>query len=378
MNILTLIPSLSKEHNDNASLFVRLTEEGNKLCIIAGRSLLLKGKGNLPEREEWNEIQIYRPYRDLSDALLHPSKLTSLTNVIREFNPDVIFCCQELNMRAAITARKFLGKRIPVVLLVEDAGRIASGEHYASLKARVALIALLRVTKGRRFWNWLLGHADAIITCQPNDVPNLDRLRGQRRGLFVPWCTELPSGFSPTQTKLRRGIYVGSMNPRKNTMEFKQTIPEILEHTPTEEFVVIGSGRDAHIIPELQQRFGKRLVHIPGVTRIEALRLISASSYGYNPAKPPLGVWGFTLDCWGAGTPVVVTHDDGYVEPMRNAILSNPHDIAEAVNGLLSDPELSNKLIKNGLETYREHSPKIVAAALNQLFNQVVSNPTTK
>jgi glycosyltransferase involved in cell wall biosynthesis len=166
------------------------------------------------------------------------------------------------------------------------------------------------------------------------------------------------------------------MHPKKNTMEFKQTIPEILEHTPTEEFVIIGNGRDARIIPELQQRFGKRLVHIPGVTRAEALRLISSSSYGYLPAKQ--GIWGFPLDCWGTGTPLIVTHDDGYVDHMRNAILSNPHDIAQAVNRLLSDPELSSKIIKNGLETFSEHSPKIVAAAVNQLFQQVVSNPTTK
>lgn len=378
LNILVLIPGISKEHNDNASLFVHLAKNDNKICVIAGRSLALKGSGYLPEREEWDGVQIYRPYRDLYDAFRFPGKLISLTNVIREFRPHVIFCMQEMNMRSAIIARKLLGKSIPVVLLVEDAGRIASGEYYASLKARMALIAMLRVTKGHGFWNWLQGHTDAIITCQPNDVVNLNRLTRQVKVVFLPWCSELPSEFSPSQEKVRRGIYVGSLHPKKNTAEFKQTIPEILENSPTDEFVVIGRGQDARIIEELRERFEDRLVHIPGVTRLDALRLISSSSYGYSPAKPPIGAWGFTLDCWGVGTPLIVTHYDGYVEPMRNAILSSPPDVSDAVNGLLSNSELSRRLVMNGLETYRGHSPKIVATALNQIFQQVVSDPIRK
>jgi len=365
---------MSRTYNENAYLLEYLRSKGNELCVVSGRSLAFKGGGKLPPEEDMNGIPILRLYRNYLHAFLFPyTHLAALLRITRQFRPDLIFCSVEINMRIASLINRFY--RIPIVLQVEDAGRIASGESYSSLKSRVAFAAV-GVPSGRNYWKWLVKRAQCIITLHPRDQDKLPELRSRDTPCyFVPWCSQIPSGYYAAPKVAGRGIYCGSLRDVKNTLEFGVTIPMLLDQTRTKEFVIIGGGASRHVglVRRLQRKYGERIRFVPGdLPRTKVLELISSCDYGYTPVRK--GGWGFILDCWAVGTPLVMTHnDDGYVSTMSNALVSNSvFDLPSTVELLYTDHMLCQKLRQNGFESYREHSPEAVGSRILSIFDETL------
>jgi hypothetical protein len=364
---------MSRTYNENAYLLEYLKSKGNQLCVVSGRSLAFKGGGKLPPEEDMDGIPILRLYRNYLHAFLFPySQLAALLRVVRQFKPDLIFCSAEINMRIASLINRFY--RIPVVLQVEDAGRIASGESYGSLKPRIAFAAV-GVPSGRNFWKWLVKRTQCVITLHPRDQEKLSELRSTYTPCyFVPWCSQIPPGYHAGTKVVGRGIYCGSLRDVKNTLEFGVTIPMLLDQTRTKEFVIIGGGTSRHVglVRKLQKKYGERIRFVPGdLPRTKVLELISSSDYGYTPVKK--GGWGFILDCWAVGTPLVMTHNDDYVIPMFNALVSNSlSDLPSTVELLYTNHLLRQKLRRKGFESYREHSPEAVGSRMLSIFEETL------
>jgi glycosyltransferase involved in cell wall biosynthesis len=357
---------MNKQVNDNAYMLIRLHEKGANLAIIAGMSMGLKGTGNLPAFENMDGIPIYRLYKNLQDMFLFPNKgLSKILKIAQDLKPDVIFCSQELNMRLALLIQKFIKK--PIVLLVEDAGRILSGEAYTSPKIKAAML-FFGIPSGPRFWGWLCEKSNILITCNPRDEQKLGLLSQYSKPVFyLPWPSHVPTDLaskSPRETG--RGIYVGSLYPFKNTQEFEKTLPLILEKTKTKEFIVVGAGPHTPIIKTLHQKYGPVINYIDYLSRTDALKLISTSYYAYSPVK--IGGWGFIGDCWSVGTPIVMTHnDDDYVINGENALLAKDFaGLVENINFLLESKEVFDKLQLNGFKEYGKRKADVVG---DQLFN---------
>ena len=311
---------MSKQVNDNAYMLIRLHDLGVKLLIVACKDLGLKGEGNLPAYENMNGIDIHRLYETSRDMFLFPSKkLNRILEIAKELNPDLIFCDQELNMRLALLIQKSLKK--PIVLVVEDAGRILSGETYNSRKMK-SVMSFFGMSHGSKFWSWLCEKADVLITCCPRDQQILGQLAKHNKPVFyLPWPSYVPSDFKCSSTREKsRGVYIGSLYPFKNTQEFEKTLPLILEKTKTQQFIVVGPGPHASIIKDLEQRYGEAIRYVNQLPRTEALKLISSSYYAYSPVK--IGGWGFIGDCWSMNTPLVMTHNDDYVNNYVNALVA--------------------------------------------------------
>jgi len=274
-------------------------------------------------------------------------------------------------MRLALELQKFI--KVPIVLLVEDAGRIYSGEAYKSFRSNF-LITSMGVPIGPRFCRWLCNKAAAIITCHPKDKNMLDSLSQFEKPIyFLPWPTSLPSNFrSPSEKKKYRGIFVGSLWPAKNTQEFEITLPRILRETYTKEFVVIGPGPQVKIIQNLQRNTKEAVKHIFGVPRHEALRMIAESYYAYTPVL--VGGWGFIGDCWSVKTPLVMSHNDNYVINNVNALVSkNCDSLIMNINKLYENKECYEALIQNGLEESNKRTAKAVANKLYKIFKRTLS-----
>ena len=367
MNVLCIYPGMDKQVNDNAYMLIRLREKGVKLAIVASRSMGLKGEGNLPAYENMDGIDIYRLYENLQDMFLFPRKgLKKILEVVEDLEPDLIFCSQELNMRLALLIQKTVKK--PIVLLVEDAGRIFSGEAHSSQKIRGAMF-LFGIPSGPNFWPWLCEKANALITCSPSDQQNLAQLSKHNRPVFyLPWPSYMPSDLECVSTKEKgRGVYVGSLYPFKNTQEFEKTIPLILEKTRTEQFVVVGTGPHAPIIKNLELKHGGAIRSIDHLSRTEALRLIANSYYAYSPVK--IGGWGFIGDCWSAGTPIVMTHNDDYVTDEVNALVAKDgFSLVKVINRLYGDAEIYEKLQTNGYKEYEKRKADVVGDELYNIF----------
>jgi len=142
--------------------------------------------------------------------------LSKVLDVARELNPDIIFCYQELNMRLALSVQKVLKK--PIVLLVEDAGRIFSGEAYPSLKMKCIMNVFGIPSSGPNFWSWLCEKSAALITCHPRDQENLFTLSKLKKPVYyLPWPSQIPNVDSTEVREKNRGIYVGTLSRPKNT-----------------------------------------------------------------------------------------------------------------------------------------------------------------
>ena len=372
LNILCIFPGMSKLVNDNAHMLIRLQEKGAKIVIVTGQSLGLKGKGNLPAYEDMDGVKIYRLYKNPQEMFLFPKRrLSQILKIAEDLKPDLIFCDQELNMRLAVLIQKSVKK--PLVLMVEDAGRILDGEFYNSSKTRVAM-SLFGIPTGPKFWSWLCEKANALITCSPRDQQNLSLLSKHNKPVFyLPWPSYIPKDFEYAPTREKGvGLYIGSLYPFKNTQEFEKTLPIILEKSKTKKFVVVGSGPQALMIKKLEDKYGNALSYIDHLPRTEALKLISSSYFAYSPVK--IGGWGFIGDCWSMRTPIVMTHnDDDYVIDGVNALVAkDENDIVSQINRLFNDTELYQKLQKNGYEEYEKRKADVVGDKLYSMLTKVL------
>ncbi len=118
---------MSKQVNDNAYMLIRLHDKGVNWQLLPVGLWVKREKVIFHHMKIWTGIQIYRLYENAKDMFLFPSKkLNRILEIAKDLKPDLIFCDQELNMRLALLIQKYLKK--PIVLMVEDAGRIFSGE----------------------------------------------------------------------------------------------------------------------------------------------------------------------------------------------------------------------------------------------------------
>lgn len=360
-----------KQRNDNAFMLIKLQDKGVKLAIIASKSLGLKGTGQLSSYEDMDGIPIYRLYRQHREMVLFPyTKLKEVLQIAKSLKPDLIFCSQELNMRLALMLQRRL--KIPILLLVEDAGSILSGEAYKSLKAK-CMMRLVGIPMGRKFWSWLCQKASALITCHPRDKQILAEIsRYEKPVFYLPWPTYIPEDFKyPPLREKHRAVYVGSLYPFKNTQEFEWTLPRILKETCTKEFIVVGPGPHAKIVKNLQRETLGAVKYIQQLPRAEAMYLIASSYYAYTPVIK--GGWGFIGDCWSMKSPVVMTHNDNYVTNNVNALVAeNENALIQKINSLYEEPELYKKLQSNGYEESKRRSAEIVSSELYAIFKKTL------
>jgi glycosyltransferase involved in cell wall biosynthesis len=361
---------MNKQANDNAFMLTRLHERGMQVSIIAGRSMALKGSGTLPIYENMDGIAIHRLYKSPQDMFFFPNKvLNKVIDVAKELNPDLIFCSQELNMRLALSIQKILKK--PIVLLVEDAGRIFSGEAY-SLKMKYLMGIFGIPSSGPNFWSWLCQKSAALITCHPRDQKNLTALsKHQKPVYYLPWPSQISETMASEVKDGKRGIYVGSLYPFKNTGEFEWALPLILEKTKTEQFIIVGPGPHAPLIMKLKEKYGDAICYVDHMPRSDVLKLISSCYYAYTPVK--IGGWGFIGDCWGMRTPIVMTHNDDYVVNNGNALVAEGgNGLVTNINRLYKDAALYERLQSSGFEEYEKRKSIVVGDNLYKILNSVV------
>lgn len=361
------------ERCDNAHMLTRLIDRKVQMSIITSKTGDLKGKGSLPEYEDMSGIPVHRVFDRRMDMFTFPlGKIKRCLQIASDLTPDLIFCSQEYDMRLALELQKRF--HVPVVLLVEDAGRINSGENHISYKFDF-LMGVLGIPSGRKFWDWLCKRASAIITCHPKDKARLSELSNFHKPIYyLPWPTFVPAGFNySSPRKVTRGIYIGSLYPFKNTQVFEQTLPRILKETDTEEFLVIGPGPHAKMIKKLQEETKNAIKYYPSLSRLDALNMIASSYYAYTPVN--VGGWGFIGDCWSMKTPIVMSHNDQYVIGELNALVAkNEDDLISNINRLYDDPDLFLKLQQNGFEESKKRSANSVGDELYDIFETTLIN----
>jgi glycosyltransferase involved in cell wall biosynthesis len=318
-------------------------------------------------------IPIYRFYKDLYEMFMFPNKkIDKVLEVADKLKPDLIFCSQELNIRLALAIQSKINK--PIVLLVEDAGRISKGEFYNSIKMKALFRYFGIPTSGPSFWSWLSEKSATLITCHPRDELSLTKLSLHNKPVFyLPWPSFVNEDEYSTEKEDNTGIYVGSLYPFKNTQEFETTIPLILEKTPTKKFTIIGPGPHQPIVKKLEAKYGEKIAYYDNMPRSKTLKLISSCSFAYSPVK--VGGWGFIGDCWSVRTPIVMTHNDDYMVNNTNGLVSDDFKgLIENINRLYEDNSLYKKLQSNGYMEYENRKATLVGDKLYSILIQALNS----
>jgi glycosyltransferase involved in cell wall biosynthesis len=370
MNVLCIYPGMTKSRNDNAFVLTKLREKGVKLAVITGKSLDLKGVGQLPAYEDMDGIPIFRLYRNPRTMFVYPQeKLANVLQIVNSLKPDIIFCSQELNIRLAMAIKRYIN--VPIVLLVEDGGRILSGDVKLGVFNRT-FMPFFGLSNGPMFWQWLCQRVSAVITCHPRDKKLLKKLSQYGKPVYyLPWPTHLPDNCTFPSSREDRGVYVGSLYPFKNTQEFKKTLPRIIKETNTKQFIVVGPGPHAKIIKKLENQNPDSIKYVRELSRTDALSLIASSKYAYTPVVR--GGWGFIGDCWSMKTPIVMSSNDGYVTDSENALVANNENaLIDNINRLYNEPELFEKLQEKGYSESENRKAEIVSDGLYNILAKTI------
>lgn len=373
MRVLAIYPGMDKRFDANAYALIQLRRMGIELAVVTSRHSALKTRQLSPEYEDMERVSIHRMYRDFSEQTAWPVKKYDLVRELAtRFKPDLIFCSQQLNVPLAKRLKAEFG--LPIVLLLEFAWDpmllLGGRRHYLGLKPLAPLIA-------KHYWRSLCVSSDAIITCNPADRHHLDRLAVWGTPVhYVGWCNEKPEGVGRwAESKKRgRGIYAGSLQKRsfKNSEELIRIVPEVLRNTPTEEFVVIGNGSLAQEIRELEDQWKGRLKYIDELSRREVWELVAGSFYAYTPVR--FGGWGFIGDTWSARTPLVVTHNGYEFTDGKDAIISSPEGIGQAITELYRNDRLYGALQEGGESRYvHSHTAERAARDISRVFRDCLA-----
>lgn len=371
MRLLFVFHYCSPRINDIAWGPIYLGSQGHQILVLSSRHVkLLKGEHFAPEHEIIGSTEFFRPYAESMDLRRRPFSIWDrVRRKVEEFGPDAVIGFGEFACK--LPARISEDFQIPLFLYMEN---LRSGKIGLPIRGRTILaryMPWLLNALSRRFLGTLAKKAHGIMFAYYGDrhlIPDVEALG--TRVFYVPWCSEVGSATNEIERNKKTGIYIGSLEPFKNSAELITALPLILEETITEQFTVIGPGSLANEVQRLARHYGNRLEYIPSLPRADALNRLRASGYGFTPVRD-CGL-GFIGDCWGTGTPLVTTHDlDGFLDPHADAIVApNPNQVPRVINELLSSSALYQKYKHGGLI---RHQANYTGAAVGTQYIKVIN-----
>ncbi len=368
MKVLAIYPGLNPTFDEVAYVLPPLVAKGVAVEVVTSRVSALKSSEPGQAYENFQGVAIHRIFPSLR-ALSHEAEryLPQVREIADAFKPDVLL----VNSFHSLPLLEMLRPLYPVPVLL----RVESADPVQLLRRRYygGVPAIGRVAGRMRWWQ-VCGQVDALMSNDPADLPQLATLglRG-RRAYYAAHCAQRPAEWRPARER-RQGemIYVGSLIRHKNCERWLETVPAILERTPVERFVIIGRGPYAHIVKKLQARFGDRVEHVEGVTRIEALQRLSSAWFAYTESNSG---WGFLCDAWSTRTPVLCPQSTFSIVPGWTGMM--PQDVPAmlaSINRLYDDAEYYSTLQDGGALRYAsEHTADVVSRQYLQILREVVA-----
>lgn len=360
MNILLLTPGINKKFNDNYCAYKYIAKNRHRILAISNIENILKGSGVelSPEVESDGNISIFRVFKTLKEqkiCYLALKKYNVIKNIIKKFNPDIIFCENSFNMHIAVKIKKDF--HIPIVLALEvlfDWNRPYDIiGHQKFLKNKITGDMLGKIV-GFLFWKWLCNYSDEIISHCPGDQEKItELLRHRKQATYIPWPGKDLVFSEKVMRHQDRAVFIGSFAVHKNFNEFKIVLPELFSKTPLKEFYFVGSGYYLYVVDELRKLFPDKIKHISTMPRDECLKLISSSYFCYSPAVR--GGWGFIGDAWAMKTPIVATYNHYSFNDGIDSVVTDSERIVERINGLYNDSGYYKKLAIGGYRRFKDN-----------------------
>jgi glycosyltransferase involved in cell wall biosynthesis len=365
MRLLFIFPFCSKEINSISYGSIFLGNNGHNVLILTSQNAIsLKGKVQAPENEILNGTEFFRPYLWSDDMRTKTNyRKREVLEKIHMLDPELIYCFGITNYNLGKSLKKELN--IPLIYFLEY---IKEQPPFPRIKGQTLLRKLFPYAYNliaKDFLKKLLLLSDAIMYSYYGEIENAKaiELKEKKPIRYVPWCNEVDVKFKNTDIiKDNTAIYIGSIEPFKNSEDLIKSIPIILDNVDIEKFVIVGPGSLAENIIDLKEKYGDRIEYYKSMPRLDALQLIAKAKFSFTPVKD-CGL-GFIGDSWAVKTPLVTLYNlDGFIKDGIDALVINDiNKLPKYINNLLSNKEIYRNMQSNGYKRYVNYfSAKAIA-----------------
>lgn len=336
-------------------LAARLIERGHVVTVLA------PVRGNEAEafvRPVGRPVDI--PY-NASNAPIDPRPwvIRQIRDELRRFGPDLLHAHEPLTPSTSLWA--VLAASVPLVATFHSgAERSRLYDVAAPLLRRIARRIAVRIAvsdAAAAFAGARIGGAFEIV---PNGV-DVQRFAGAEPA-------DLGVG-----TKL---LFVGRLDERKGFPTAVRTFARLAAERPDLRLVVAGEGPDREALAGLGPELSDRVIMLGSVPNVDLPPFHAACDAYLGPAVGGESFGVVLVEAMSAGLPVIASDIAGYREVVRNGLdglLVPPRDpaaMAAAVDRVLSDENLADRLRNAGLERARGFDWSVVASRLEGIYER--------
>ena len=219
-------------------------------------------------------------------------------------------------------------------------------------------------------------------------IRNLRRIPMGVSGFDLP----ATSRVQKLREKYRQGsgpllLFLGRVVEEKGVGDVIRALTLLLPHFPDATAVIAGDGQDRARMETLARDLGvpDRVMFVGWVAAEEAPDYLSAADVFIGPSKPAPDGWveaqGLTYaEAMLARTPVIATPVGGIIDLVRHeetgllVSVSAPQEIAAAIQRLIEEPNLADRLSKAGHALVQEKFTRRVSAeAFSELFDSLLA-----
>jgi phosphatidylinositol alpha-mannosyltransferase len=280
---------------------------------------------------------------------------------LKAFGPDLIHAHEPLTLSTSLYA--VLRSPAPVVATFHAFAESSALYTVAApllrpvwkkLRARIAVSEAASRFVGKRFHDGL------------RVIPN-----GCDGALFAEAqpLESLPGG--------RRMLWVGRLDEQKGFPIAVRAFERLASEFPELSFVVVGEGRDRHVVSSLGVDARRRVVLVGSVSHRELPGYVAGADVFVAPAVGQESFGIVLVEAMAAGVPVVASDIDGYREVVRDGvegILTPPGDpiaLATAVRRVLSDSGLAGRLVEAGKAGAQRFRWDVVIEEIESVYREV-------
>ena len=369
-------PAVGGVEELTARLARRLLNSGDDVEVWT-----IRHPSDLPEDEDLDGVRVRRfllPMPRLAArALVGLPRGTgrawaTLVAAAAEFRPDVIHV-QCFSANGAYATRLAKRLRVPLVLTLQGETVMDDTDIYdRSLALRLSLRLGLR-------------EAAAVTGCSRFVLQDTERRFGLApgRGSVIPNGVELAEGVAAEPLSLpfeRFVLGVGRVVEKKGFDLLLDAFGRIAPRHPDLGLVIGGSGsaRDGLVTAATAAGLGERVAFPGTLSRAQVAWVMGAAAVFVLPSRiEPFGI--VVVEALRAGCPAIVSTRGGANEIVRNGvdgIAADPCDtaaLANAIDLLLSDASLADRLGRSGRARAAEFDWGAIAQRYQELYERVTT-----
>lgn len=365
--VCMLTTSFPRHGEDTSGTFIRALAK--QLAKVAAVTVIAPGDATAPAAEHIGAVRVkrftyMRPRRWQSVAYGRGIPENLRGNPLRALQlPLFMVAFMRAALAEARTADVFHANWTPAAFAALPAARI----H------KIPIVVTLRGSDVRSLPGWftrfVLRRVDRIIAIQ-HEAEIVENMGFATVPVQTPIDTDL---FNPeidgTAAAMDLGLdparpivaFVARLYPFKDPLTVAEAIPAVTRHDPTVQFVLVGAGSQLDAVRQRTKELGVSAnVAIPG-SRPDVNEILAASTV-FLAVSPVENIWSATItEATAMGLPLILT-DVGQTSSVFSdgvdCILIKPGDpdaLAEAVQRLLNDADLRDRLVTNCRALHRRY-----------------------